>query len=389
MKKLEIKKVFRDPLYGYIDVEYEIISKLIDTKEVQRLRRIRQLSGVSMVFQTAEHSRFTHALGAYHMANLVLKNVNGLSLNKYEEVLLLSSALLHDLGHGPYSHAFESVLSVKHEELSCLIILNENTEVNKILNSYDKNLAQDIAGVIRHSGKYKLIENFISSQLDVDRMDYLTRDAYFTGAPYGIIDYNRILRTMIVKNNKLYIKKSGIYSVESFLMSRYQMYHQVYYHPVTKAYELLLEGIYNRIYDLVLEKYNFNFDITSFIKVLKNNYDVLEYLKIDDAYVNGFIKNLINSNDKILNTLSNAFFNRKLFKYTDNLLDVPKNVINNKYYYQMISFSQNMYLVDSNNSSILVYDDNKELRLEDESVIISTLKNSKKIETKRYYYFEE
>ena len=132
--KLNRTKVFRDPLYGYIEVDYKLISDLIDSEELQRLRRIRQLSGVSMVFQTAEHSRFTHALGAYHMANLVLRNVEGIEvLSEYEQIVFLCAALLHDIGHGPYSHAFENVLSTSHEEMTVKMILNKNTHVNHIL----------------------------------------------------------------------------------------------------------------------------------------------------------------------------------------------------------------------------------------------------------------
>ena len=191
--KLNRTKVFRDPLYGYIEVDYKLISDLIDSEELQRLRRIRQLSGVSMVFQTAEHSRFTHALGAYHMANLVLRNVEGIEiLSEYEQIVFLCAALLHDIGHGPYSHAFENVLSTSHEEMTVKMILNKNTHVNRILSAYP-GLDQDIASVISHKGKFPLIETFVSSQLDVDRMDFLSRDAYFTGARYGTIDMNRIL----------------------------------------------------------------------------------------------------------------------------------------------------------------------------------------------------
>ena len=191
--RLERTKVFRDPLYGYIEVDYKLISDLIDSKELQRLRRIRQLSGVSMVFQTAEHSRFTHALGAYHMANLVLRNVEGIEcLSEYERIVFLSAALLHDVGHGPYSHAFENVLSTSHEEMTVKIILDKNTDVNHILSKYE-GLDEDIASVISHSGKYPLIETFVSSQLDVDRMDFLSRDAYFTGATYGTIDMKTAL----------------------------------------------------------------------------------------------------------------------------------------------------------------------------------------------------
>ena len=150
--KLERTKVFRDPLYGYITVDYKLISDLIDSKEVQRLRRIRQLSGVSMVFQTAEHSRFTHSLGVYQMANLVLINVEGMNeISEYEKLVFLCSALLHDIGHGPYSHAFEHVIEKNHEEMTVNIIKSEKSSVNKILSISDT-LADDIAYVISHDG---------------------------------------------------------------------------------------------------------------------------------------------------------------------------------------------------------------------------------------------
>ena len=136
--KLERTKVFRDPLYGYITVDYKLISDLIDSKEIQRLRRIRQLSGVCMVFQTAEHSRFTHSLGAYQMANLVITNVMGMNeISEYEKLVFLCSALLHDIGHGPYSHAFENVMEKSHEDMSVALILSPLTDVNKILSIND------------------------------------------------------------------------------------------------------------------------------------------------------------------------------------------------------------------------------------------------------------
>lgn len=316
-EKLPRKKVFRDPLYGYIEVEYKLISDLIDSKEIQRLRRIRQLSGVSMVFQTAEHSRFTHALGAYHMANLVIANVEGADkLTEYEKMVFRCAALLHDIGHGPYSHAFENVLETSHEDMTIKMILQPCTHVNKLLSDY-KDLASDVAGVIRHEGKYPLIECFVSSQLDVDRMDYLSRDAYFTGATYGTIDMHRLLRSMKIVDNKLVCRASGVHSIESYLMSRYHMYFQVYYHPVARAYELVLESVYLRIRDLVLSGEYVDANIESFLNVVKNNDDIESYIELDDAYVNGFIKQLTKSKDPILNKLANSFMDRHLFKYID------------------------------------------------------------------------
>lgn len=400
--KLERTKVFRDPLYGYITVDYKIIENLIDSKEIQRLRRIRQLSGVAMVFQTAEHSRFTHSLGAYQMANLVIENVDGMKdIDEYRKVLFLCSALLHDIGHGPYSHAFEHVMEASHEDMSVKIILNKNTDVNKIL-SIEPNLANDIASVISHDGKFPLIESLISSQLDVDRMDYLSRDAYFTGAAYGHIDYFRILRSMKVVDNNLLVRASGVHSIESYLMSRYHMYFQVYYHPIARAYECVLEGIYQRIKDLVHDGTPVDANISAFLKVLRNCDDIESYIEIDDAYVNGFIKQLTKSDDKILNKLSNAFQNRHLFKYidlanepSDEELNEIKAKYNNyfgRYYYKEATVSAVAYLKSkkSDINDIKVLLPNGDIKsLEKYSSIVKSFSSSSYKSVDRIYYFEE
>ena len=402
-ERLERTKVFRDPLYGYIEVDYKLISDLIDSKELQRLRRIRQLSGVSMVFQTAEHSRFTHALGAYHMANLVLRNVEGIEvLSEYEKIIFLCAALLHDVGHGPYSHAFENVLSTSHEEMTVKIILDNNTDVNRILASYE-GLAEDVASVISHGGKYPLIETFVSSQLDVDRMDFLSRDAYFTGATYGTIDMNRILRSMKVVDGNVLCRASGVHSIESYLMSRYHMYFQVYYHPVSRSYELLLEGIYERIKDLVNQNVEIDANISSFINVVKNNNDVESYIELDDAYVNGFIKQLTKSTDPVLCMLANNFNNRHLFKYIDLANEPNMDRVNRikenaskheygKYLCHQISVSAVAYLsgTDKENKIIKIILPSGEIRdIEQYSNVINGLTSSSYKKIDRLYYSGE
>lgn len=395
-------KVFRDPLYGYIQVKHKLISDLIDTQEVQRLRRIRQLSGVAMVFQTAEHSRFTHALGAYHMANLVLENVDGAEcLSEYEKIVFLCAALLHDIGHGPYSHAFENVLETSHEEMTIKLILSEQTAVHKILSQY-QNLAKDVAGVIAHCGTFPLIESFVSSQLDVDRMDYLSRDAYFTGATYGTIDMHRLLRSMKIEDHKLLCRASGVHSIESYLMSRYHMYFQVYYHPVARAYECILESIYLRIKDLTKQNQPIDASVTSFLNVLKNNSDLDSYIDLDDAYVNGFIKQLTKSEDKILNTLANAFQNRHLFNFIDLADDPSEDEIKeikskyteekHRYFYKETNVSGVAYLhskkSDINDIKVLL--PNGEIKsLDQYSPIIKSLTQSSYKRIERIYYFEE
>ena len=401
-EKLKRTKVFRDPLYGYIQVDYKIISDLIDSREVQRLRRIRQLSGVSMVFQTAEHTRFTHSLGAYQMANLVLQNVEGIEvLDEYKSVVFLCAALLHDVGHGPYSHAFESVMELSHEEMTTKIILSSETEINKILSQYD-NLASDVASVIAHDNKFPLIEALVSSQLDVDRMDYLSRDAYFTGAAYGHIDYYRILRSMKIVNNKLCVRASGVHSIESYLMSRYHMYFQVYYHPVARSYESILENIYKRVNDLVLEGKEIDAPIETFLNVIKNNSDIESYIDLDDAYVNGFIKQFTKSNDEILKKLALCFVNRHLYKYID-LADDPEEdellAIKNRYsdevrkYYYLEStvegVAYSIYKKSNINDIKVLLPNGKIKSLEQYSPIVKSLSISSVKTVNRIYYLED
>jgi len=401
--KFERNKVFRDPLYGYITVEYKVIIDLINTKEFQRLRRIRQLSGVSMDFHTAEHSRFAHSLGAYYMAKKVIDEAYGIDSNmdEYQKILFLITALLHDLGHGPYSHAFESVLSVSHEEITARIITNESTEVNKVLSKY-KNLAEDAASIIRHTKKFPLIESLVSSQIDVDRMDYLERDAYFTGATYGYIDYNRLIRCMKIVDGQVLFRPSSVNSIESYIMSRYHMYWQVYFHPIGKAYELLLESIYKRVKDLSESPISLKTDISSLINVMKDETDLNSYLDLDDSYVNGMIKQLTKEKDEILRTLANDFMNRKLFKYVDidslsakEVKNKYSNAKNNRYYYYDIKFSQTAYLhIDQTlsydiNDIKIILDNNETVSLEDYSPIIKGLVKTSPKKSMRIFYLED
>lgn len=401
-KKLERTKVFRDPLYGYITVDYKIISDLIDSKEFQRLRRIRQLAGVGQVFQTAEHSRFTHSLGAYHMASLIIQNVDGMEeMSEYDRLVFLIAALLHDVGHGPFSHAFENITSVSHEDMTIKIILSPITEINKIL-SINQDLAIDVASVINHDGRFPLIEALVSSQLDVDRMDYLSRDAYMTGAAYGHIDYYRILRSMKIVDDKVLVRASGVHSIESYLMSRYHMYFQVYYHPTARSYECVLEGIYARIKDLYLNKHTFDSNIRSFLRAIEDPNDIVSYIELDDSYVNGFIKQMTRSKDKILNTLCNAFLNRKLFKVIDLANEPSLEMINEienkysielkKYFFKKVSASGVAYMhskkSDINDIKVLL--PNGDIKsLDQYSPIIKSLRSSSYKEIERIYYFEE
>lgn len=403
--KMERSKVFRDTLYGNIVVEYQLIWDLIDTREVQRLRRIRQLSGVAMVFHTAEHSRFGHALGVYHIARRMVEEVKDLqkTLSEYEIIVLLCAALLHDVGHGPFSHAFEHVFKIRHEQITCQMIESPLTQINQVLKKYP-GLATDIAGIIRHDGKYPLVESLISSQLDVDRLDYLNRDAQFTGATYGVVDVDRITRILCVREGKICYRAKGVHAIENYLMSRYHMYWQIYYHPKARSYEIILESIYARIKDLLIDNKKIDADVTSLKKVFFEH-DLEAYIDIDDSYVNGIIKQLTKTKDLVLNDLCNAFMDRKLFAYYHirfNDSDVTadaivaeynKNEILKKYYFKIDNVKQATYLSylstdkDLNVNNILILtEDEQILPLEAYSPIVAGLiQSGQKAERKIFY----
>ena len=231
-KKLAEEKVFKDPIHKYVHVKDQLIWDLIKTKEFQRLRRIKQLGTLYLAFHTAEHSRFGHSLGVYEIVRRMIDEsfVGREAWNNKDRSLALCAALLHDLGHGPFSHSFEKIFNTDHEAFTQEIITG-NTEVNEVLSRVSETFPQEVADVINKTHKNKLVISMISSQIDADRMDYLQRDAYFTGVSYGTFDMERILRLMRPSKDEVLIKESGMHAVENFIMSRYQMYWQSIFIP--------------------------------------------------------------------------------------------------------------------------------------------------------------
>src|SRR5699024_9780292 len=208
------EKVFKDPVHSYAHVTDQVIWDLIKTREFQRLRRIRQLGTLYMAFHSAEHSRFNHSLGVYEIVRIMIRNFRKYDVwDDDDRVLALSAALLHDLGHGPFSHSFEKIFNTDHEDYTRKIILGD-TEVNKVLRRVSDTFPEEVASVIDHTHPNKLIVSMISSQIDADRMDYLQRDAYFTGVEYGKFDIDRLLRVMIPTQDEILIKETGMHAVE-------------------------------------------------------------------------------------------------------------------------------------------------------------------------------
>jgi len=316
-KRLSEEKVFKDPVHKYIYVQDQVIWDLINTKEFQRLRRIRQMGTSFFTFHAAEHSRFSHSLGVYEITR---KIISQFERNRYpdwpreEALLCLCAALLHDVGHGPFSHSIEHAFGMNHEEWSCRIVV-DNTEVNRVLRRVAPDFPQKVAQVIGKQYDNEIVVGLISSQLDADRMDYLLRDAYFTGVNYGTFDLERILRVLRPYKGRIVVKDSGMHAVEDYLMSRYQMYWQVYFHPVTRSAELLLCKIFNRAKYLYLHGYAFSFLVPPLERLLEGRLAVEDHYRLDESLIQMAFMCWTEEKDRILADLCDRFLNRRLFKY--------------------------------------------------------------------------
>lgn len=317
-EKLSEEKVFKDPVHRYVHVRDLAIWDLIGTKEFQRLRRIKQLGTTFLTFHGAEHSRFNHSLGVYEIVRRIIDDVfaGRPEWNDDERLLTLCAALLHDLGHGPFSHSFEKVFGFDHEDFTRAIILGD-TEVNRVLLKVGPDFPTQVAEVIEKTSEKKLVVSLISSQIDADRMDYLQRDAYFTGVSYGQFDMERILRVMRPREDQVVIKKSGMHAVEDYIMSRYQMYWQVYFHPVSRSAEVILTKILHRAKQLFEENYSFKFEPIHFTSFFHEKATLEDYLKLDESVIMYYFQIWQEEADPILSDLCLRFVNRNLFKYAE------------------------------------------------------------------------
>ncbi|MFG6147274.1 HD domain-containing protein [Halobacillus sp. B23F22_1] len=316
-EQLSEEKVFKDPVHRYIHVRDQVIWDLIGTPEFQRLRRIRQLGTCYLTFHGAEHSRFNHSLGVYEIVRRIISNFKDRpNWDENERLLCLAAALLHDLGHGPFSHSFEKVFKLDHEDFTQAILLGD-TKVNEVLSKVDKNFPKQVADVINKTYQNKLVVSLISSQIDADRMDYLQRDAYFTGVSYGHFDMERILRVMRPMEDQVVVKESGMHAVEDYIMSRYQMYWQVYFHPVTRSAEVILSKILHRAKELYEEGYRFKLEPTHFLSFFKGEPTLSEYLGLDESIALYYFQMWMQEDDEILSDLCDRFVNRRLFKYIE------------------------------------------------------------------------
>src|SRR5690625_4953619 len=284
---------------------------------MQRLRRIKQLGATNLTFHGAEHSRFNHSLGVYEIVRRIIQKMElRPEWNSEERLVCLCAALLHDLGHGPFSHSFEKVFSLDHELFTEKIILGD-TGVNKVLSQVAEDFPKDVANVINKTYHDKLVTSLISSQIDADRMDYLLRDAYYTGVSYGNFDMVRILRVMRPTEDQVVIKSTGMHAVEDYIMSRYQMYWQVYFHPVTRSAEVILTKIFHRVKYLFENNYAFKEEPHLIKNIFTKNIAVEDYLALDESVVYYYFQLWQEELDPILSDLCERFVNRRLLKYIE------------------------------------------------------------------------
>lgn len=329
------KKIINDPVHGFITIKSALIIEIINHRYFQRLRRIRQLGLTDLVYPGASHTRFHHAIGAMHLMTIALDTLRGkgheISNKEYESALM--AILLHDIGHGPFSHALEFgiLTSITHEEISLLLMEKLNKE-------FDGNL--DLAIKI-YTNTYErgFFHQLVSSQLDVDRLDYLNRDYYFTGVAEGKVASDRILKMLELHNNEIVVEEKGIYSIESFLNSRRLMYWQVYLHKTVISAEFTLLRITQRVKELVNkgEEVFMSPELKPFFhtNITKNDFKESEELlqhfcSIDDTDIIYCIKQWQHSTDLPLQMLCKAIIQRSLFKVKMSNEEFDKKYVDEK-----------------------------------------------------------
>jgi HD superfamily phosphohydrolase len=314
---LSARKIINDPVYGFISIDHPLLLQIIAHPYYQRLRRIHQMAFASLVYPGAVHTRLHHSLGAYHLMCGALAELKGkgIAISPEEELGAKAAILLHDIGHGPYSHALEFQLlkNVHHETLSLLIMNRLNAEFGGQLD----------CAISIFTGTYPkpFLHQLISGQVDVDRMDYLTRDSFFSGVAEGVIGYDRILKMLTVHNDELMVEEKGIYSIEKFLVSRRLMYWQVYLHKTVLAAEETVVRIMQRAHELIENgasvraaspalDYFLHFPATG--ATMAEQLD--EFCLMDDYDVMSTLKNWMFHRDPVLSMLCRSIVERKLLK---------------------------------------------------------------------------
>ncbi|MBD0351309.1 MAG: HD domain-containing protein [Flavisolibacter sp.] len=312
-----VRKIINDPVYGFITIDDPLIFEIISHPFYQRLRRIHQMAFASLVYPGAVHTRLHHSLGAYHLMGLALNELKnkGVAITEEEEQGAKIAILLHDIGHGPYSHALEKKLikGIHHEDISILIL--------QLLNEQLGGQLQTAIAIFSGSYPKPFLHQLVSGQLDVDRMDYLTRDSFFTGVAEGVIGYDRILKMLVVHEGELMVEEKAIFSVEKFLVARRLMYWQVYLHKTVVAAEKMLVKTMDRANELIangIELPTASHNLDFFLKQHQPDDNFIKHLEkftqLDDTDIMCTIKNWCGHFDKVLARLSKGLVDRKLLK---------------------------------------------------------------------------
>lgn len=327
------RKIINDPVFGFLSIPNDLIYDVLQHPYVQRLNRIRQLGLSYLVYPGATHSRFGHSLGAMHLMQEAIRSLRlkDVEITEQEETAAMIAILLHDIGHGPFSHVLEHTIvdGVTHEDISLLMMLRINEDLHGQLDT--------AIAIFKNEYPKHFLHQLISSQLDVDRMDYLCRDSFFTGVQEGRVASERLLKMLDVRDDKLVVQVKGIYSVEKFLVARRLMYWQVYLHKTSVAAEQHLIKILSRAKEIARESREsrvesgelfcspalryFLYQNVTFDMFSPTSEALEQYALLDDNDVLSAIKAWISSEDKVLSALSKSFINRQLFR--GELLDAP------------------------------------------------------------------
>jgi len=357
-------KIINDPVHGFIKIPYEIIFDIMEHRCFQRLRRISQTGLLSLIFPGATHTRFHHAIGAMHLmfnALEILKQ-KGVKISTEEEKGAMLAVLLHDVGHGPFSHALENILmdNWHHEKLSLLLMEQLNEEFSGELT----------IAIQMFQGKYhrKFFNQLISSQLDVDRLDYLKRDSFYTGVSEGNINTQRILSTLNVLDDELVLDEKGIYSIEHYLVARMFMYWQVYYHKAAVLAENLLIKIMNRAKTLVSQNVkveaseNLKYFLYRESSTQATEEDIARFMELDDTDVLQAIKSWKNHDDFVLSYLCKTVINRKFPKIIYSATPFSDDLVQEKVRETNLHFGieNGDLLVDNIERNLLPYDKTKQ-----------------------------
>ncbi len=311
------RKIFNDPVYGFISIPYDIVFDVIEHPYFQRLRRIQQLGLSSLVYPGATHSRFHHSLGAMHLMyrSLEVLKSKGQEITEDESKAAVLAILMHDLGHGPFSHALEGVLveDLHHEHISMLLMQNLQKEFGKPI--------EMAIQIFTNQYPKKFLYQLVSGQLDMDRLDYLNRDSFYSGVSEGVVGYDRIINMLDVHDDNIVVEEKGIYSIEKFIVARRLMYWQVYLHKTSLVADLMLKNAVLRAKEVYRGNNkqseisaNLNFFLSNTLTVNDFDEHLTKFAALDDYDIFQALKVWMNSEDVILKTLSNSIINRKLFK---------------------------------------------------------------------------